>query len=201
MKRLGKYAAAAILIGGLCCPPIAFAWNPFGGRTAAKQTGAKQSDAADAPATQDASAQKKGMTKKSSSTSKPDKAKAAAALNKASRAASRADQAKAKRMPVVDGRPLWAPVSNRYRWSATQQPSPGQRAVQATVSALTLKPLRDKLSGNSAAHNPWSNKPPLANTANRKQPGFLGRLFAPKPKPKAGPQTVSEWINQERPGF
>ncbi|HEY5315823.1 MAG TPA: hypothetical protein VIK18_25060 [Pirellulales bacterium] len=193
MKRIGNCAAAALAVVvaiSLLAPEPAWAWNPF----------AKTADPSAGKST--VLAPKSGETKKSANTRKPESAaKQAARLQKTADSASQADRAAAKRSPGASAKHLWSPVNDRYRWSAARQPSPARRAVTNTVNVLTFKPLRDKLSGNPTTHNPWSQAPPVTNTSAKKRPGMLGSLFKPKPKKKTGPQTVSEWISQDRPGF
>ena len=184
MKRMGLYAAAAALAATFCVAPHGawgWAWNPF----------AKKADSQ--------------PVKPAAKAADPDQAAGnATKLKQAARAASKADKAAAKRSPAVAGRPIWSPVSERYRWDAARkQPTAARRALNTTVNTVTLKPLRDKLSGNPTANrNPWSKAPPVTNTSANSSPGRFS-LFKPKPKPKSrtGPQTVGEWISQDRPGF
>lgn len=100
--------------------------------------------------------------------------------------------------PTIEGRPLWAPVSKKYRWNpAETKPSP----VRRVFDVVTLKPLRTRSQdqATTAYTNGWPGKPPVANTSNHKS--LFGSMFKPKPPKKVGPQTMAEWMNQERPKF
>jgi hypothetical protein len=185
MKRMGLYPAAALLAALFCAAPqpaAGWTWNPF----------AKKADS---------QAAKAAAKRRDSDKAATDAIK----LKQTARAASKADKAAAKRTPTVAGKPVWSPVSDRYRWDAAQkQPTATRRALTSTVNTITLKPLRDKLSGNPMANrNPWSSTPPVTNTSSQPRQGMFGSLFKPKPKAvkKTGPQTVGEWIAQDRPGF
>ncbi|HEX3654920.1 MAG TPA: hypothetical protein VHV55_03895 [Pirellulales bacterium] len=184
MKRTGSGAAAALLTAFLLLAPEsagAWPWTKAPAPPAGKP-------AAQAPTSND--------------TEKPaNKADQAKKLKKAAKSVSQSDKAAAKRTSPPSAKPAWSPANSRYRWTAAQQPSPARRAVTSTVNVLTLKPLRDKLSGNPTTHNPWTRSPPVTNTSANKRPGMLGSIFKPKPPKKTGPQTVGEWIQQDRPGF
>ncbi|HEX4148732.1 MAG TPA: hypothetical protein VHY20_07085 [Pirellulales bacterium] len=184
MKPIGLFAATALVAAMFWVTPnsaAAWTWNPFAKKTDPHTTAAAQP------------------------TAKSDKAASdGLKLKQAARAASKADKAAAERSPAVAGKPIWSPVSNRYRWNVAQkQPSAARRALNSTVDTLTLKPLRDKLSGNPTKRNTWSKTPPVTNTSNPPRRSAFSSLFKSKakPKPKSGPQTVGEWINQDRPAF
>lgn len=192
MKRIG-YCATAALLAILMVPQPGWAWNwnPF----------AKSTDSA-----AEKSSAKAAKSDKAAQQSKEEKSQAMAReaikLKQAARSASQTDKATMKRkQPIDGGKQAWSPDDSRYRWSAAKQPGPARRAVNSTVNALTLKPLRNKLSGNPTTHNPWSKTPPVTNTSAKQRPGMLGSLFKPKPKKKTGPQTVNEWLAQDRPSF
>lgn len=189
VKRTAFYPAAALVAFAILLPERpawGWNWNPF---ARSSGTSAKPTD--------------DETSKAQAAARKAENADQASQLNKVAKQAGKADRAKVKQSQSANNdRPKYAPAATRYRWSAAKQPNAAQRAVSKTVNAVTLKPLRDKLNGKSTtSRNPWSQNPPVASTSAKQRPGMFSSLFKPKPKPKTGPRTVSEWITQDRPTF
>ncbi|HEX4129520.1 MAG TPA: hypothetical protein VHZ24_05715 [Pirellulales bacterium] len=91
-------------------------------------------------------------------------------------------------IPRQNGKPLYTAVSNNQK-----------SFTRSVADAVTLKPLRDKLS--------QSQQPKYSAARLDKQPkstqqkSSFPSLFNKKPPEPKGPQTMNEWMAQDRPKF
>ncbi len=97
------------------------------------------------------------------------------------------------RTPLINGRPIWQPVSNTSGSIGQTMANGTKKAASTVADVVTLKPLRDKVSASS--------QPKYSSSHAEKKNKGLSSLFARKPPERKGPKTISEWMSMERPKF
>ena len=101
----------------------------------------------------------------------------------------------AVRMPRFEWTPLWTPPGDA-REGLLNIPINRAKSVTRYTARTTRNTWNRAVEGLK-----WGGgQPRTAASRQRNQPGLFGRFFGDDPEPE-GPQTVVEWMAQDRPGM